>query len=218
MQWAIWHAFVKVGWYFDTLMIIVKNDFRRLYPYSTCSCCIYRELKMNLERSGVPVSVFLTQPSFHPCDASCKKDFARSIQCRHGMSFCKNCKELYGVDQRGSCPWHAYLTPDCVTGGAHAVPDSTVANCPQHNSITSIQNVMRSVSISLERRLLTCVDITWPGVIHVVTVGMVLLNARVIKTQDLTMMRVKAVMRMCFSQDPVMLAQIPPNHKTLSFV
>ena len=48
----------------------------------------------------------------------------------HGMNFCKNCKELhvYGVDQRGSCPWHAYLTPDCVTGGARAVPDSTVAN------------------------------------------------------------------------------------------
>ena len=109
-------------------MMIVEYDCKRLYPYSMCSCCIYRELEISLERSGVPVSVFLTQPSFHPCDASCKKDFARSFQCRHGMSFCNNCKELYGVDQKGSCPWHAYLTPDCVTGGARAVPDSTVAN------------------------------------------------------------------------------------------
>ena len=59
---------------------------------------------MNLERSGVPVSIFLDQPSFHPC------------------------KELYGVNQKGNCPWHAYLTPSCADGGACAVPDSTVAN------------------------------------------------------------------------------------------
>ena len=83
---------------------------------------------MNLERSGVHVSIFLDQPSFHPCDASCRRDFARSYQCRHGMSFCKSCKELYDVDQKGHCPWHAYLTPSRVDGGACAVPDSTVAN------------------------------------------------------------------------------------------
>ena len=44
------------------------------------------------------------------------------------MSFCKDCKELYGVDQKGNCHWHAYLTPTHVDGGACAVPYSTVAN------------------------------------------------------------------------------------------
>ena len=83
---------------------------------------------MNLERSGVPVSIFLDQWCFHPCDASCATDFARSYQCKHGMSFSKDCKELYGVDQKGNCPWHVYLTPTHVDGGACAVPNSTVAN------------------------------------------------------------------------------------------
>ena len=44
------------------------------------------------------------------------------------MSFCKEFKELYDVDQKGYCPWHAYLTPTHVNGGACAVPDSTVAD------------------------------------------------------------------------------------------
>ena len=44
------------------------------------------------------------------------------------MSFCQNCKELYGFNQRGNCPRHAYLTPAHVKGGACAVLDSTVAN------------------------------------------------------------------------------------------
>ena len=44
------------------------------------------------------------------------------------MSFCKDFKELYGVNQKGDCPWHAYLTPTHVDGGACAVPDSTVAD------------------------------------------------------------------------------------------
>ena len=37
--------------------------------------------------------------------------------------------------------------------------------CLRHNLTTMIQNVMKSVSISLEKRLLTCVDTIWPGVI-----------------------------------------------------
>ena len=83
---------------------------------------------MNLERSGVPVSIFLDQSCLHPCHASCAKDLASSCQCKRGMSVCKDCTELYGVDQKGNSPCHAYLTPTHVDGGACAVPDSTVAN------------------------------------------------------------------------------------------
>ena len=131
------------------------------------------------------------------------------------MSFCKSCKELYGVNQKGSCPLHAYLTPGCVGGGAHAVPDSTVANLysAQFNHFDS--KCDEECEYFFRKRLLTCVDTIWPGVIHVATVGMVLLNARVIKIPDLTLMTVKAVMKMCFSQGPVMLAQIPPSHETI---
>ena len=88
--------------------------------------------------------------------------------------------------------------------------------CLRRSLTILIQNVMRNVSISLKNRLLTCVDTIWPGVIHVGTVGMVLHNARVIKSLDLTLMRVKAVMKMWFSQGPIMLAQIPPNHETIA--
>ena len=79
-----------------------------------------------------------------------------------------------------------------------------------------IQNVMKNVSIPLKRRLLTCVNTIWPGVIHVGTVGVVLHTACAIKSLDLTLMRVKAVMKMSFSQGPVMLARISPNHKTIT--
>ena len=75
--------------------------------------------------------------------------------------------------------------------------------CLRHNLTILIQNVMKSVSISLERRLLTCVDTIWPGVIRVATVGMVVHNARIVKSPDLTLMSVKAVMKMCFSEGPV---------------
>ena len=105
-----------------------KNYVFNSYLYGMCFRCIFRELEANLERSGVPVSIFLVHSSFHPCDASCAKDFARSYQCKHGMSFCKDCKELYGVDQKGNCPWHAYLSLSQVDGGACAPPDSTAAN------------------------------------------------------------------------------------------
>ena len=47
------------------------------------------------------------------------------------------------------------------------------------------------------------------------TVRMVLHNARVIKSLDLILKSVRAVMKMCFSQGPVMLVRIPPNHETI---
>ena len=53
---------------------------------------------------------------------------AISQQCKHGMSLCKDCKELYSVDQKSKCTWHAKLTPNNVDGGAYALPESTVAN------------------------------------------------------------------------------------------
>ena len=77
---------------------------------------------------GVPGYIFLDESSFHSCDSSFARDFARSYQCKHGMSFCKDCKELYSVDQKGNCPWYAYLTPTNVDCGGCAVPDSTFAN------------------------------------------------------------------------------------------
>ena len=55
------------------------------------------------------------------------------------MSFFEDYKQLYGVDQKGKCPWHAYLTPTHVNGGACALPDSTVANLSsaQFNNLDS---------------------------------------------------------------------------------
>ena len=94
--------------------------------HALCLICAF--MGYVLTAYGVSVSIFLAQSRFHPCDASSSKDFARSYQCKHSMSFCKVCKELYSVDKKGNCPWHAYLKLTHFDGGACAVPGSTVAN------------------------------------------------------------------------------------------
>ena len=74
---------------------------------------------------------------------------------------------------------------------------------------------MKSVSISLERKLLTCVDTIWPDVIHVETVGMGFHSAHVTKILlESTVASMKVGMKMCFPQNLVVLARILPNHKT----
>ena len=86
--------------------------------------------------------------------------------------------------------------------------------CLWHNLIILTQDVMRNVSTSSKRRLLTCVDTIWQDVIHAKTVGMCLHNARAIKSLESTVMSVKVVMKMCFLQNLVVFARILQNHKT----
>ena len=65
------------------------------YFYEMCGddlFCICRELEMDLERSGVPVPIFLDLATFHPC--------GHITAVKHGMSLRKDCKELHGVDQK----------------------------------------------------------------------------------------------------------------------
>ena len=88
--------------------------------------------------------------------------------------------------------------------------------CLRRNSIISTQDATRNASTSSKRGLLTCVDTIWPGV-HAETNGMSLHNARAIKSLELTVMSVKAVMKMCFLQSLVVFAPILPNHWTIPF-
>ena len=88
-----------------------------------------------------------------------------------------------------------------------------LTTCLWSNLIISTQDVTRNVSSS-KRGSMTWVDTIWSGVIHGKTVGMGLHNACAIKNLELTVMSVKAVMKMCFLQSLAMLARIVPNHKT----
>ena len=86
--------------------------------------------------------------------------------------------------------------------------------CLWHNLIILTQDVMRNVSTSSKRRLLTCVDTIWQDVIHAKTVGMCFHNARAMKSLESTVMSVKVVMKTYFLQSLVVFARILPNHKT----
>ena len=112
----------------------------------------------------------------------------------------------------GNCPWHAHLAPTHVDGVV-CVQSQTrqLPTCLRRNLIISTQDLIRNVSTSSKRGLLTCVDTIWPGVIHAETVGMGLRNARAIMSLELTVMSLKAVMETCFL---VVFARILPNRKT----
>ena len=85
-------------------------------------------------------------PYFWICQLSTHA--AISQQCKNGMSLCKDCKELHGVDQKSKCPWHAQLTLTNVDGGVYALPESTVANLSSCHGTSTIliQNVMKNVN------------------------------------------------------------------------
>ena len=202
-------------YFWNTLLTTDKATVFDLYLHGIYSYCIYRELEANLERSEVPVSIFLDQPSFHPCDASCAKNFARSYQCKHGMSFCKTSRSYTMSTRRlivlGMHTWHLPMSMVVrVQSQTQQLP-----TCLRHNLIISIQDVMTNASTSLERKLLTCIDTIWPDVIHVGTIGMGLNSASVTKILlESTVMRMTVVMKICFPQNLAVLAGILSNHKT----
>ena len=133
-------------YFWNTLLTTDKTTVFDLYLHGIYSYCIYRELEANLERSGVPVSIFLDQPSFHPCDASCAKNFARSYQCKHGMSFCKTSRSYTMSTRRlivlGMHTWHLPMSMVVrVQSQTQQLP-----TCLRHNLIILIQDVLINVS------------------------------------------------------------------------